>query len=266
MGLCKDESIDYLQKLGYNVVRHPREGIRPLDLIGRQREGVADLGALGAMFTSPAPTPPSPQADLAAAEINGQQSSKLSLSLGVNLLGSLIGAMGGNLGVQTGYTNARKISFVFDSVLTDRIEPLLVNQFLTEGEIDAESPLVHEYVLGNGELFVITDVVKSNKFTVKYETSDNVEAKVEVPVVQELVGGEIKVSASGETQSTVTFTGSKSLVFGFRCLALGVLNGEVRLTIAKPGAFPLSVEEEVKGEDFSILSDGLLQVSSDASH
>lgn len=259
MGLCKDSSVDYLQRLGYNVVKHPREGIGPLDLVGRQGGGVENLGSLGDMLVSPPPTAPAVETDLAAAEINGQQSSSLDLSIGVNLLGSLIGAMGGgNLGVTTGYTNARKITFVFESVLTDRVEPLRVNRYLTEGTIDAQSPLIQEYVFGNGKLFVITDVIKSNKFTVKYEAGDKVEAAVDVPVIQEAVGAKVKVSASVDRQNVVTFEGKQHLAFGFRCLTLGVLDGELRLTITKPGAVALSVGEKVAEEEYDVLESGLL--------
>jgi hypothetical protein len=261
MALCKDKSVDYLQKLGYNVVHHPREGVGPLHLIGRQGKTTADLGTLEGMLVEPVPPVPAAETDQAAADINGQESSKLEMALGVNILGALIGAMGGTLGVNTKYTNARKISFVFESVLADRIAPIQIDRFLREGEIDAESPLIHEYILGNGELFVITDVIKSKKFTVRYEASDEVEARVDVPVVEELVGGKVQVSTSGEMQSVVSFTGSDPLVFGFRCLALGVLEGKVRLTLSKPGVIPLSVDKEVPEEGFAILSDGLLQLS-----
>lgn len=260
MALCRDRSVDYLQKLGYNVVNHPREGIAPLHLIGRQGGNTSELGSLDGMLVAPVPTLPTPATDQAAADINGRQSSKLDVSLGVNVLGSLIGAMGGTLGVSTAYTTARKISFVFESVLADSITPLEIDRFIKEGEIDAESPLIREYIFGNGQLYVITDVIKSNKFTVKYETSDGVEAKVDVPVIEELVGGNVKVSASGEMQAVVSFAGTKPLVFGFRCLALGVLDGEVRLTLSKPGTTPLSVDDAVSDDDFEILGAGLLEI------
>lgn len=264
MGLCKDQSTSYLKELGYNVVRHPREGILPLELIGRQNGTSAWLGGLAGLLTDPSPDVPDIETDLDAAAINGQQSSKLKLGIGINVLGSLVGAMGGgNIGADASYTNARKLSFTFDGVLTDRIEPLDVDRYLSGAPVISSGPLLTEYVLGNGALFLITETIKSKRFTVKYETHDEVAAKVDVPVLQELVGGNVSVSTSSDTSGSVTYEGSKALTFGFRCLELGVLDGNLRLTAVKAGAVPLAVETTVEDHDFAILTDehaGLLEV------
>lgn len=265
MGLCRDQSTTYLKELGYNVVRHPREGISPLTLIGRQGGTSAWLGSLEKLLSAgPVDVPPI-ERDLAAAAINGQQSSKLKLGVGLNVLGTLVGAMGGgNIGAEASYTNARKLSFVFEGVSSDRVEPLEVDRYLTTATVNVDGPLVSEYVLGNGEVFLITETVKSSTFTVKYETHDGVDASVDVPVLQELVGGNVDVSASAESSGSVTYKGSKPLVFGFRCLELGVLDGDLRLTTVQPGAVPLAVGAGVPDESFAILTDpraGLLDVA-----
>jgi hypothetical protein len=267
MGICKDSSIEYLKRLGYNVVRHPREGIAPLALVGRQNRTVADLGSLDDVFVQPAPAAPTAVKDLQAAGVNGEESNKLDLSLGVSILGNLIGAMGGNLGIDTGYTNADKISFVYESVLSDRVEPTDIDRFLTQGQINFNSPLMNEYVLGNGNLYVITDTIKSTHFTVKFESSSGIEANVDVPVIEQVVGAKIGISASNEAKGTVTFKGDVPLVFGFRCLELGVLDGQLRLTLSKPGAVTLSLAEKVADDDFAVLNganDGLLDLDAAA--
>ncbi len=265
MGLCRDQSTTYLKGLGYNVVRHPREGILPLALIGRQGGTTAWLGDLAGMLTDRASVPPAIERDLTAASINGQRSSKLKLGVGLNVLGSLVGAMGGgNLGVETSYTNARKLSFVFEGVLSDRVQPLDVDRYLTGAAVNADGPLLSEYVLGNGDVFLITETVKSSTFTVKYETHDDVEAKVDVPALQELVGANIDVSASTESSGSVVYKGSKPLVFGFRCLELGILDGDLRLTTVQAGAVPLAVAAGVPDQSFAILTGeraGLLDVA-----
>src|SRR5262245_38431634 len=109
MGICRDDSTAYLQRLGYNVVRHPQEGINPLHLVGRQGGATSFLGSLDKLITNPPGPLPSIEMNLVAADVNGKRSSKLKLAVGANILGSVIGAMGGNLGVDTSYTNARTI-------------------------------------------------------------------------------------------------------------------------------------------------------------
>ena len=59
----KDPSVTYLNKLGYNVVKLPRTGIEPMDVIGRDQT-VQWLGAIDAIWNSavpkPQPGPPKP--------------------------------------------------------------------------------------------------------------------------------------------------------------------------------------------------------------
>lgn len=266
MGLCSDKSTDYLKGLGYNVVRVPREGISPLTLVGSQRGASASLGKLENMFVPPAPAVPAVETGLESAEINGKQSSKLDISIGANILGTLIGAMGGNLGVKTEYTTARQISFVYKSVVSDRVDPLLISQFIEAATFNPDGPLIHPYVLGNGRLFVISETIKSSEFTVMYEISNGVEAKVEVPAIEGLVKGNISISSEGANSASITFKGEKKLVFGFRCLELGVVDGRLQLTLAK-GAVPLAAGTEPAQEDFAILTDpgaGLLELGEDA--
>lgn len=261
MGLCKDKSTNHLNRLGYNVVRHPREGLAPLALVGRQNGNSAWLGQLDRILADPKP-PPAVEKDLEAASVNGEESSKLDIGVGVDILGGLIGALGGNLGVEAKYTDASKIAFVFEGVLSDRVEPMVVSNYLEGEALRPNSPLLGEYVLGNGELFLVTETIKSNRFTVKFERERGGGAEVKVPVIEKAVGAEVSVSASGANSSTITFEGEKLLSFGFRCFELGVIEGRLRLTIARMGNLRFAVGGRPPAEGFAILEDeGLLELA-----
>ena len=47
MALCIDPRLTYLNSKGYNVILLPREGIEPLDVLGRDNGGVNRLGTIG---------------------------------------------------------------------------------------------------------------------------------------------------------------------------------------------------------------------------
>jgi hypothetical protein len=240
MGICTDQSTTYLKRLGYNVVRHPQEGIQPLDLIGAQAGSNNYLGSLDRLITNAQPELPAIQSGLVATDVNGQRSSELKLAIGANILGSVIAAMGGNLGVDTSYTNARTLEFHFSDVLKDRAAPLDIGNYLRDGEVDAGNPVLKEYVLGNGRLYLITEAIKTRKLSVNYQRDTGVSAKVDVPVIQQLVGGNVAVQVAGDSSSTVTYEGQKYLTFGFRCYEVGIEGGELRLMATGPGAVPLS--------------------------
>jgi hypothetical protein len=272
MGFCRDDATTYLKRLGYNVVRHPREGIQPLDLIGQQRRSTNYLGGIDRLITEPSGSPPTVERDLVAADVNGRSSSELNLSVGANVLGAVVGAMGGNLGVNTAYTNARSVEFQFRDVLQDRVAPLDVGNYLRDGNVDASNPVLREYILGNGHLHLITETIRTKQLTVSYQRSEGVAAKVEVPVLQELVGGNVEVKMEAQAEGKVTFEGPDYLAFGFRCYEIGVDGPYLRMFASKAGAVPLAVDQSTTAEQLaetaSLLTDegqGLLDLRMDDS-
>jgi hypothetical protein len=236
MGICRDKSMTYLADRGYNVVRHPSTEYKPLMLLGRQNGETLTLGALDALITKPPGPLPQIGPDQVATDLNGNTSSKLALGLGLNILGNIIGAMGGNLGAKFNFSNAKSVEFTYSAVLTNSIVPIAVGNYLRAAEVDAGNLVLREYVLGNGELFLITKIAKSNSFTVKFADSSETGVEVDVPTIQGVVGGNVKVEGSGQKSSVLTFSGPAQLVFAFQCFQVGVLDGFLSLTSVKAGA------------------------------
>jgi hypothetical protein len=213
MGVCTDRATTYLKREGYNVVRHPQAGIEPLQLIGRQGNAVALLGGLDRLIASPLGSLPEPHRDQRAGDLNGRVSSKLPLAIGLNVLANFIGAMGGNLGIKVQYEQAQRIEFQFSDVLTDSVMPLNVGNYLRAGEVDAGNLVLEQYVLGNGQLYLITTTVKAREFKVKAERRDGTEVGLDVPAIREVVGANISVSAESDRASVITYKGPEYLVF-----------------------------------------------------
>src|SRR5271166_4502631 len=93
MVLCTDKSLTYLNGQGYNVVRLPRKGIAPLDVLGRDGGSLERLGNLSQIWLSREPLPEigTPQP---ATPVNGKKTSELSGSMGLKILGGILGALG----------------------------------------------------------------------------------------------------------------------------------------------------------------------------
>lgn len=260
MGICKDRATTYLKRLGYNAVRHPQAGIHPLQLIGQQRGGVALLGPLDRLITNPPGPLPKITTDQRAADLSGQSSSTLSLAIGLNVLGNFIGAMGGNLGLKSEYKQAHSIQFEFHDVLVDSVVPLEVGDYLRLGEVDEGNLVLEQYVLGNGNLYLITKTVKTSQFTVKAFSQDGQALEVDIPVIEQVVGGDIKVKSESSQSSTVTYEGPEYLVFGFQAFVVGVYDGYLTVVSAEPGSVAMeyaSTGDVVQGEP-AMLADGAL--------
>lgn len=261
MGACKDVSVTFLKSSGYNVVRHPSAAIQPLDLIGVQNKEPMYLGPLNLLITNPPGPLPPVTADVAAADINGKKTSKLKLGIGANILGNIIGAMGGNLGVDVSYTNARQIDFTFADVLNDSVVPLVVGNYLRDAEVDAGNLILKQYVMGNGKLYLITKTAKTDKLTVSYERSDGVAATVNVPVLQNIVGGNVSIDSGSAASGRITFAGSQKLVFAFQAFQVGVANGALSLTSVQAGGVFLAVDEPQGDKPTVLDAEGLMDLA-----
>lgn len=236
MGICVDSSTKYLKKLGYNVVRLPREGISPLQLIGVQNDQTLALGTLRQLVASSAQPLPEIQKDEKVTGIEGQRSSDLSAAIGLNVLGGIIGAMGGNLGVDVSYKSAKTITFQYASVLGDSISPLDAGNYLRDAEVDAKNKILEQYVLGKGRLYLIVRTIKSTKFHVEAKDSSGGGVRLDVPLVQQIVGGNVEVKAESNESTAVTYEGKVPLVFGFQCLDVGVRDGVLSLENTPAGS------------------------------
>jgi hypothetical protein len=255
---CSDKSMKALAGLGYNVVRHPSANFRPLILIGNQKGEFLQLGSLNQLITNaPGPLPPITTGEPGTG-IQGQSSSKLDLGIGANILGNIIGAMGGNLGVNVSYTDARQIEFKYTDVTLDSVVPLDVGNYLRDGEVDAGNLILQQYVLGNGELFIVTKVAKSKKFSVSYEKKNALGAKVDVPSLEALAGANVKVAVDSQKSSVISFDGTTPLGFAFQCMQVGVVDGVLSLTSVKAGAVVAAAKEDLASPP--ALGTGLLDV------
>ena len=246
MGICVDKSTRFLADKGYNVVRHPNGEYKPLLLLGRQNDETLALGPLDLLISRPPGPLPAITADQPAAALNGNSSDKLTISVGLNILGNIISAMGGNLGAKVNFTKAKKLQFVYSNVLNDSVMPLQVGNYLRDAEVDTGNLVLREYVLGNGELYLITKTAKSSSFTVKFESNSDTAVEVDVPVIQQAVGGNVKVTSVNATNSEITFEGTAKLTFAFQCFQVGVLDGNLALTSVKAGAIAAASGDETK--------------------
>lgn len=239
MAFCSDKGVNYLTALGYNVVRIPRTNIAPCDLIGRERDQMR-LGTLNHLVTKPGTLPSLTTA--ASADISGKSTDKMKIGIGLNILGPIINALAGTtLGIKAAYEKAKFVQFSFEDVTMDSVEPAAIGQFLQNAEIDVENPVLKRYVLGKGQLFVIVEALKSKKLTVTSEASLSGGVAVDVPVIQAAASGKLEVDLSKAASGQVTYTGTKPLVFGFKCMRVALIKGVLDVSDVAPGDISLAM-------------------------
>ena len=236
MAMCKDPALTFLNGLGYNVVRLPRVGVEPLDILGKD-DSIERLGRVDQMWTSTQALPPV-NGPLDASSVAGQKTSDLKLSVGLKMLSAALGAMGATVPEVTfAYSKAQKVSFTFTDVKTFGVEPLQVGQYLSGGDLATANPFVRRFFDDEEtSAFIITEVLKSKSVTVTALTDKGVEVGVDFPAIQQVVGAKVNVASKSASNATLTYTGSEFLTFGFKCFGIAFADGEWNVFSAPPAA------------------------------
>ncbi len=224
---CNDPFLSYLKTFGYCVVRLPKADINPLQIHAKRGNTLERLGELTTLFqTGSNISLPSMRKNTLSADISGKRTSDLSIGLGLSLLESILGAMGGlSFDLHTKYQQASSIVFGFHDVLEDKIELAELDQYLADADVNPFSRYVGE-LLDADNVYVTTATIKSRKFTVEAKKSDSTTLDLSIPTIQEIVGGSVKVSGQADITSKLTYEGSVPLIFGFKAVQLFYDRGE----------------------------------------
>jgi hypothetical protein len=217
----KDPSITFLNKFGYNVIRLPRTGIEPLDVIGRD-QGMQWLGPLSKVWASttpePLPGPPHP-----AAAVNGQRTDALDLAFGLSILANTLAAFGMSApALNTAYKTAHAVQFTYANVTSTSVSPFDAGNYLSAGTLRSDNPVVRNYFGSeNAKAYLITEVLKADSITVTATNSQGSEVGVDLPHIEGIVDVKIGVKPSSSSNSTITFTGPVPVTFGFVVQQIG---------------------------------------------
>ena len=167
------------------------------------------------------PPPPVHRDDRPGVDIEGTETSKINVNIGVTILGGFIGALGGgNLGLQTGFNRAKSVTFKYTAVTEDSIDVLLLEQFVKAGRINEHVPSGTVDKLIDDEIYAITSILKTKKIVVAAQAEGGVSVQLDVPVIQQAVGANIKVGSEGTVSSTISFEGPVAAPFAFQAVQL----------------------------------------------
>jgi len=217
-----DQSITFLRQFGFTVLRRPRASAQPLDLMHLEGKDLSRLGDVTGLVVTGAKPVPSIERDAnPGIDIEGKETSKVNVSIGLSVLGSFIGALGGgNLGVTAAFSKARTVTFKYAGVLEDRIAVLDLEKYVCAGSIDPSVPPGTIDKLIDDEIYVTTAVLKTKKLVVSAQGDAGQSIGVDVPVIQGAIGGNVKVETGGSLAQAVSFEGTVPIVFGLQAVQL----------------------------------------------
>jgi hypothetical protein len=245
---CKDPALTALKTIGYNVVQLPRIDLRPGQLLMASGKRLQRLGELGSVFTRDPgdPPPPTMSVDRPGPAIAITKSAAMDAGVGLNILGGLISALGGStLGLNLAYAKAKRIEMEYSGTLENNVEVALLDQFLAGASVNQFSKAAKQ-MLEKDMVYVVTSTLKAATLNVTATDSKKNSIGIDVPVLSNAIGGNLKVASSGEGSTKLTFKGGTPLVFGFQAIQLVFDNGVY--TTFKPTGGGSVIAESIMSE------------------
>jgi hypothetical protein len=226
MPLCNDPAVNYLRNLNYNVLRHPRADLAPLDVLGRTGTGAERLGSLDSVWKSKTQKP-RPK-EVGAANVKAQSTGLLKGSLGIKVLDGLLSGFGvGGIGGKFGLSGSKGVRFHFEKPTVLGIDVFAIGDYLSAGDLDAGNPAVERYFYDDAaEVFIVTEVLRTSKLTIEFDAANAADAAADVTALQGLLKPELKLERDNKRSSAITIATREPLVFGFKAQAVEYSEGK----------------------------------------
>jgi hypothetical protein len=223
MPICKESILTSLLKnLGYNAVLLPREGIVPLNILVKRQRKLNEVGTIGDLIKNTDRDLPRITSDLQTANFSKEWSSSVDVDAGIDFLSNIFSGLGigiDKISLENAFKRTKKMSFSFEDVREDKIREIDLERYIVSGNVDPDSR-VFKKKLFQDDLYVITSILKSKTFSVSSKTETDNEAKIDVPVIEQLLEGNLSVTTDTDKSSVMKCEGEKDLIFGFRAVQL----------------------------------------------
>lgn len=229
MALCNDPAVSYLRSLNYNVLRHPRADLAPLDVLGRTGGAAERLGPLDMVWKSSQPKP-KPKT-VAAANVKAQSTGSLKGSLGVKVLDGLLSGFGvGSIGGKFSLSGSKGMRFHFEKPLVLVVDLFAIGKYLSEGDLDDRNPAVERYFYDDSaEVFIVTEVLRTNQLTIEFDSASSGSAAADVTALQGLLKPQLDVARDKTRSAAITIATREPLAFGFKAYAIEYAKDKWRL-------------------------------------
>lgn len=225
---CTDPVTKELNRRGYNLVRLPRIGINPLDVLGRDSGNLEKLGSIDEVWTS-TETKPLPGDPAPAAGIDGESTSDLDLGIGLKLLSNALAGLGSSIGLPSlnlAFKTARTIQFKFVNVESVSITPFALGNFLKVGKLDQKNPFVSHF-FGNDDTqeYVIFDILRSDSVSVSAKSDSGGSVEPELNVLSGMLTANVKVKADASNTTELVFRSQVKATFAFKAFEIFLQTG-----------------------------------------
>jgi hypothetical protein len=141
------------------------------------------------------------------------------------------------------------VQFAYEATLESSTELALIDQFLAGARVNPFARAALE-MLNDDLVYVVTSTIKTNKVSVVAKDSNKQSLGIDLPVIQNAIGANVKVGGNQSGTGLVTYEGALPLVFGFQAVQLIFDQGKYRrMKLIDAGKISAeAVEEDISAE------------------
>lgn len=222
MGLFSRGSASFLPDRDFLPMAMPTAGFDVLWILTRSGGALRRFGILSDVLVA---------RDLLAADAvrrdeitanaagTASKSAKAGLSLGI--VNTILTALGGNAGLDLSTTGAHSVEYAYTDVAADIVNLARLDAWLSSADLALGAGRVADLLVAE-RLYLVVATLKAAGVTSKMRDAKGIDLKLDVPTVQQLVGGGITVSGSSTQTNALTFRGSVPLTIAAKVAQLRV--------------------------------------------
>lgn len=265
---------------GANVVRNPRTGIGPGDVVAQSGKRVEIRGALAPILIGEPFELPPIEVNFASS-LSGARSTEVNAELGMSLTAAFLAAMGvpvpgADLMLKL-WSGASTFNFEVRGVREVSVDVNDLGACLKGRRVDASSPAAAVFFEDpDVRMLLITRTLQAPQFAVTAKRSGNTGVGVSLDAIADLFGEvSAKVEVKSESSNTVSFAGQEAATFAVAAVPCLLRNdGAIALLLQAPtdtqyldapddgvaaDGTPLAAASPVPGYEPVIDDDGLLE-------
>lgn len=246
-----------LRDADFIMVINPRGDISPLDLLSKSGDGIQPLNSPAyELFLTQSQAPPAIRERAMSDKTDTEEVLDLNIESHAKLLDKLSSLLHSNISADFSFQKQRRLIVKLLKPVNSYVSEVALDTFLQSAQLnDAAAGTINK--LNEGELYIITETIKSKSFSIEEEKDEHLSLNTNVGV-HDIADASANVSSNKGRKELVKHNSDTELVFAIK--AKQIFYDKPGLFSKKKGIFKLREVEDillVKGADESFPSKSL---------
>jgi hypothetical protein len=220
MGMFRHAAISFLPDGDYVPLAMPTTDIDLMWLLTQEGRYLHRFGLMQDVLAAPNDLPDKAfRLAQPVANAKGTTSNTKKAGLSIAVTNTILTALGGKAGLDLSATGAASVEYEYTGVTSDAVFDSQLDAWLAEADYAPGAGRSAD-LLAAEQLYLVVGTLKATGLTVTSKDEHGGALDLQVPTVQELVGGGLTVSTNAGRSSSLTFGGDRPLVIAVKAAQL----------------------------------------------